>query len=213
MANDTSVGVYQANLLRAFKLTALGNVDAGAAMLYSTDTVIELVSTPNYETGETIRQENGAGATCLSVKQDDSYNFHDLTTNICKYDAYIMNFLAGDRLITDGADVVGSGFNTDPQTLYVGIELYQTIVDGSEPTGEYLVTVFPKTRWRRSATTRNAQASTFPLVGVGTPNSNIGRGPDGTYPGSIAPYEPEFSFITAVLPAAFTEPQTVSVGS
>jgi hypothetical protein len=56
MANNTSVGVYQANLLRAFKLTALGNVDAGADMLYSTDSVIEVVSTPNYETGQTIRR-------------------------------------------------------------------------------------------------------------------------------------------------------------
>lgn len=213
MANNTDVGVYQANLLRMFRLTALGNVDAGAEMLYSTESVIEIVSTPNYETGATQRQNNGAGVACISVKENDSYNFHDLTTNICKYDAYILNFLAGDRLITDGGNVVGSGFNTDPQSSYVGIELYQTIVDGSEPTGEYLVTVFPKTRWRRGATTRNNAPSTFPLVGVGVPNSNIGRGPDGTYPGSIAPYEPEFQFITGVLPAAFSEPQTVSVGS
>lgn len=213
MANHTDVGVYQANLLRMFKLTPLGNVDAGSEMLYSTDSVIEIVSTPNYETGATQRQENGSGVACISVKENDSYNFHDLTTNICKYDAYILNFLAGDRLITDAGNVVGSGFNTDPQSNYVGIELYQTIVDGSEPTGEYLVTVFPKTRWRRAATTRNNAPSTFPLVGVGVPNSNIGRGPDGTYPGAIAPYEPEFSFISSVLPAAFSEPQTVSVGS
>jgi hypothetical protein len=213
MANNTSVGVYQANIMRAYKLTSLGHPDQGAGLLYSTDSVIEVVSTPNYETGQTIRQENGSGQACIAVKQDDSYNFHDLTTNICKYDAHILNFLAGDRLITDGSNVVGSGFNTDPQTTFVAIELYQTIVDGSEPTGEYLVTVFPKTRWRRGATTRNAQAATFPLVGVGYANTNIGRGPDGTYPGTVAPYEPEFQFITSVLPAAATEPQAVSVGS
>lgn len=212
MANNTCVGAVQLNVLRVSRLLAGGWIDAGASNLYTTDSAIEVVSTPVYADGSDLEQRNGSDEVCVSYKGPDSYKRHDLTASLCTWDAELLELLCSDNLITSAGNTIGAQFETDPNTAYVCIEGWQTVIEGGEPTGEYIRTVWPRTRWRHGARTRNSGISTIPLVGTGFANQNVGLGPAGDWPTQMR--APENWWVTTVAPpAAVCGYQTAGVGS
>lgn len=211
MANQTCVGAVQTNLLRVTRLTSGGYPDAGATNGYRTDSVIEIGSTPVYADATEIEQRNGSDIVCVSYKGADSYKRHDLTSSLCLLDAELLEMLTGSTLVTDGGNTVGSRFQTDPNTDYVCVEAWQTVIEDAEPTGEYVHWVWPKTRWRQGQRTLNNGVLTIPLIGTAFPNSNIGTGPAGDWPAALT--SPENWFVDDTIPASSCGYVSVSTGS
>lgn len=210
--NQTCVGVVQANILRVSRLTgAAGYLDAGASNLYVTSSIVELGSTPVFDTDTDLTQPNGSGDTCVSYAKDGSYKRHDLTASLCELDAELLEMLTGATLVTSGGDTVGAKFGTEPNTGWVCVELFSTVVEDGSPTGEYVVWVYPKCQFRRGQTTRNNGILTVPLTGKAFVNRNIGLGPDGTWPAVMD--EPDSFYITSTLPTAACGYGVLGVGS
>lgn len=212
MANHTDIGAVQLNVLRISRLLAGGWIDAGASNLYTTDAAIEVVSNPIYTDGSDLEQRNGSDVVCNSYIGPDSYKRHDLTASLCRWDAELLEMLCSQDLIVSGGHTIGSHFQTDPNTDYVCVEGWQTVIDNGEPTGEYVHVVWPRTRWRPASTPRNNGISTVPIVGRGFPNRNVGLGPAGDWPEPMR--APENWWITSTAPpVAVTGYQTSAVGS
>lgn len=211
MANQSRVGAVQTNMIRVTELLDAGYPDAGASNMYVTDNIIEIGSNPNFEAGDDLSQKNGGGVVCVSFKGPDSYKFHDMTATLCELDAELLNLLTGATMVSSGGNVVGSQFQVDPDVPYVALEAWQTVVEGGEPTGEYVHWIWPRTRWRQGQTTRNNGILTIPIVGTAFANSNFGRGPAGDYPANMT--APENWYIDTAIPVASDERQTVSTGS
>lgn len=210
MANNTCVGGVQTNLIRASRLLPAGYIDAGSSNGYRTDSVVEIGATPNYKTGSEIEQENGSGALCTSYKIPDSYKRHDMSMTLCQADAELLELLTGATVITEGGNSIGSKFSREIGD-FICLEAWQTIIEDTEPTGEYLHWVWPRVRFRPAARTLNSGAVVFPLTGEGYPNSNIGLGPVGDWPTVMN--EPENWFVDDAIPTSLCGYITLAVGS
>jgi hypothetical protein len=211
MANETCVGAVQTNLIRVARTLTAGYIDAGANNLYRTDSVIEIGSTPVYTEGSDLEQRNGSDVVCVAYKGPDSYKRHDLTMSLCTLDAELLEMLTGATVITSGGDSIGSLFPTDPNTNYICLEAWQTVIEDGEPTGEYVHWIWPRVRFRAGQTTRNNGILTVPLVGTAFANSNVGLGPAGDWP--VAMTSPENWYVDTDLPTTFCGYLTASTGS
>lgn len=212
MANNTCVGAVQTNLIRVSRLLTGKWIDAGAANLYRTDSVIEIVSNPVYTTGAELEQQNGSGAVCVSYKAADSYKRHDLTMSLCTLDAELLEMLTGATLVTSGGNTVGAKFADDPDTAdYVCLEAWQLVIEDGAHTGEYIHWVWPKVRFRQGQTTRNNGVLTIPLSGEAFINRHVGLGPAGDWPAVLD--VPDSWYVDTVIPTAVCGYQTAGTGS
>lgn len=212
MTNNTCVGAVQLNVLRVSRLLSGGWIDAGSSNLYTTDSAIEVGVTPVYADATELEQRNGSDVVCVAYKGPDSFKRLDLTMSLCTWDAELLEMLCGQDRILSGGNTIGSQLQTDPNSDFVCLEGWQTVIEGGEPTGEYIHLVWPRTRWRPGASTRNNGISTVPLVGTGFANANIGLGPAGDWPQAMR--APENWWVTNTTPPdAVCGYQTASVGS
>jgi len=209
--NTTCVGAVQTNVLRISRLTSTFHIDAGASNLYTTDSVIEIVSNPIYGADTDLEQQNGSGDVCVSFSRDGTYKRHDLTMSLCTLDAQLLELLANEILVTSGGNDIGSRFNTEANDQWVCLEAWQSVVEDGSTTGEYVHWIWPKCQFRRGQTTRNNGILTVPLSGKAFFNPNIGLGPAGDWPTTFK--EPDSWYIDSSHPAAQCQYQSAATGS
>lgn len=99
--NDGAIQVYGV----AMRLTAL-NADGSFSPgnnLYVSDQLMQLVCTPNVQSGDDLTQLNAAGDLCGVFHHGDMIKRYDLTLSICAPDPELEQMLVGGQVLTDNA--------------------------------------------------------------------------------------------------------------
>lgn len=204
--------------LRATRLTTGGAMIDGEDNVYVSDSLIQIVSTPQVITGQSYQQPNGAGVMCVDMKDPDTVSRAALSMDLCRLDAELLEFLTGATLITNGGVTVGMkeapADETPPPVL---VEAWSLAVEGSgqaEEDGDalYWHFVFPYTTWVPGVQTMAGGVMTVPLTGDTRGNTAIGLGPDNDWPVTIDTFRG--FFLDDTLPdAACGATELILVGS
>lgn len=196
MANQTCDQLLQIHHLRVVRLDESGEVLAGASSLYEHTRPIALGYTEVRPDRVRFEQPDGAGETCgLFQGPPRKPETVDLTLDLCKLDAELLEMLLGGVLLTNGSyGTIGyqAATDADINTDGVAIEAWSIAWDGNtrklylgQPA--WYRHVFPKTTWSLGQITMNNDGfSTIPLTGVGEVNAQYGTGlPDDPFPATM----------------------------
>ena len=129
MAND---GLPQVQAFRAAftMLDSNGVPTPGAGKRYVTKSLVTLDTTPVYKEPTEIEEENGEGEVCVQFTGKPTFKKVQGKLVVCTPDPYLMQFLGGCTVLTDGA-AVGFGYpalgTLDPTPI--GIELWTKRVE------------------------------------------------------------------------------------
>lgn len=186
MAN-TCPAVVQACAIRVSRLDGAGVPDPGANNLYVSDSLTQLVITPEVEEGDEFTVKNACGAVCVNVKDCDRLKRLNLTLGLCKLDPELQEIIAGGVVLTSGA-AVGYGFPKIGEVACpdgVSIELWaKRYTSGGQldPDFPYEWFVLPKTTWQHGARTHENGPLTIEFTGFAVENENWFDGPLNDWP-------------------------------
>lgn len=208
-------GSVQACAMRVGMLDDAGAPDPGANNLYVTDSLIQVQTSYEIETGEEFIQKNGCGAICQNFKEPDILKRVTLELQLCQYDYELLSMMIGGTLIE--GDVVTGGANAPiglvlpsssaPASNGVSLEIWSKAWDGGSQAvsngGDALYHHFawPKTTWVPGQRTIAQGILVIPVSGIGTENPTIGDGPVDDWP-IWGPEGPELSFLDTEIPTA-----------
>ncbi len=186
MANQTCAQILQVHHLRAIRLDDVGNPLVGAASLYEHTRPIAVSYTETRPDRVRIEQPDGAGETCgLFQGPPRAATTVELTVDLCKLDAELIELLVGGTVITNGTyGTIGYLAATDSDINVDGVALETwSIAWNGESRLTYLGQpawyrhIFPKSTWQIGQVSMAADSfSTIPLTGVGEKNPQIGTG-------------------------------------
>jgi hypothetical protein len=195
MPNATCAQLLQVYHLRVVALDESGAVAPGADSLYEHTRPVSLGFTETRPDRVRFEQPDGAGETCgLFQGPPRKPETVELTLDLCKYDAELLEVLLGGTLITNGSyGTVGYQAATDADINVngVAIEAWSIAWDGNtrkiylgDPA--WYRHSYPKTTWQLGTITMsNDGFSTIPLTGVGEVNPQYGTGlPADPFPAS-----------------------------
>lgn len=120
----------KARILRVTKLDACGAPVTGASSaVVTTKGFVSVSSSPQYEDGTEYVQKNANGELCVNDIDPPSFKRLDLEMIWCVMDPDLFVFMGGDRLLTTGAPVTGTGvvFGEGESTVHYSIELWQPV--------------------------------------------------------------------------------------
>lgn len=185
MAEDNLPQV-QACAIRVARLDSNGVPTPGAANIYTSDALTELVATPVYDDAAEITQKNACGTTCLDYIGDDTLKRIDVTVTICTHDPYLVAMLSnGDVLVDSGVN----GYAMPPigplSSNGVSIELWAKRIDDGDLDVDYPYAwwVLPKVKnLRLGARTFNDGSALPQFSGRGYQNVNWFDGPLNDWP-------------------------------
>ena len=182
---SVSIGVCRA---RFTKVDAAGNVIAGAANSYVTDSIAEATIAVNKETGTSLSVRNGCGCKIASRKFPDTFNWFDLTLTFRQLEPEMEALMLGAETIVDGADTVGLAFPStiacDEDEPSVAVELWSENIVGSAQDGTYpwVHWVFPRATLSPGDATLGENNADRIFTGATGTNQQWGDGPYGDGP-------------------------------
>lgn len=174
--------------LRLTKLDSDGAPMVGPDNCYTTQALVSISLGNTYSEPDTIELRNGQGITCVYYAPPATLlggTIEEL--RVCTPDPYILEFLIGGEVITDGSDQA-TGYrapqvNVDPTPNGVAVEAWsRAVLDNAfaAPLG-FFHWVMPRARLRPSdAMVMGAEDPTTPtFTGTLETNANFGDGPVG----------------------------------
>lgn len=186
MPNQTCANLLQVHHARVVRLDDVGDPLVGVDSLYEHSRPITFGYTETRPDRVRIEQQDGAGETCgLFQGPPRAAETIELTLDLCKLDAELMELLLGGATIQNGAyGSVGylAATSSDINVDGVALEVWSIAWNGNtrltylgQPA--WYRHVFPKTTWQLGQVTMaNDAFSTIPLTGVGEINPQWGTG-------------------------------------
>lgn len=177
----------QAVALRVTRLGADGAPLVGTKNAYATSQFTRFSVTPEYETGEEVKEKAADGTTCVYFKMPDTLTKVNFQIAICKPQPEIYDMLGDGTLLMDGTDVAGwaapaEGTEANPDGL--GIEVWTRAIVNGRPaaTNPFWRWVFPfaKTRLDGERVFENGMVANA-FAGEGYSNALFGDGPVGDW--------------------------------
>lgn len=179
MAND-ALGQVQAFRMRLTKLDDNGVPTPGVGKSYVTSALTTLSTNPQFKEATEIEEENGAGELCVQFTGDPTFKKVTGELTICTPDPYLMDFLGGCVVLTDGA-AVGFGYPSlgVHRPTPISIELWTKRVDDGQLDDDfpYGWWVLPRVRNLRPGSKtfgNNAIMPTFSFDAYENPNWHDG---------------------------------------
>lgn len=121
--------------IRATRLDACGNVIEGSCSTVVSDGIITVEIAREYEDREDFFKKNGDGNFCVKETDPPILKWINLTMTFCNVDPYLVNFIAGEEVLMDDAEVPNViGFrNTEGASgdVNVGIEVWTRTAGGT----------------------------------------------------------------------------------
>lgn len=119
----------KARVARICKVNACGVPVTGAGMGVVTNGFISIETSAEYEDGEEFLVKTANGDPCVNQKDPSFLKRVGLTINFCNVDPDAINILTGERLITGGGPVTGTGvvFGETPLTNRFSLEVWQPL--------------------------------------------------------------------------------------
>lgn len=184
--NATCAQLLQVHHARVLRLDDIGDPLSGADSLYEHTRPIVVSYTEVRPDRVDILQEDGAGDTCGHYQGPPRpASTVDLTMDLCKLDAELIEMLLGGTVITNGSyGTIGymAADESDINTNGIALETWSIAWNG-ESRLTYLGApawyrhIFPKSTWQLGQVSMsNDGFSTIPLTGVGEKNPQIGTG-------------------------------------
>lgn len=100
---DMTVPQLQACRIRVSNLDADGSPTVGAANAYTSDALVSMGVSPQFEEGDAINLKNACGNVVVNFKGASSFTRADVTITLATPDPYLSAFLgAGDPIIESG---------------------------------------------------------------------------------------------------------------
>ncbi len=177
----------------------LGDTNANIAG-YITCKFTEITLTPVVIEGDTIQQNNAAGALCINVERDDQITGYTMELEQCDADAEFQEIIGvTPSIITDvGGDTVGAELPGGTQTCScdiaaagtsdnVSIEWWVKAYNCNEEAG-YFRYVVPSIKFTLGGNTLNfGNAASLPrFTGIARPNTSLGAtGPWSDFPSGV----------------------------
>lgn len=186
MANQTCTSLLKVCHMRVLRLDGAGEIVVGADARYEHAAPIALSYTEQRPERERLEQKDGCGDTCgLYIGPPRAVDSVELSVDLCKLDAELVEMLAGGSVITDGTyGTVGYLSATDSTVNVEGVAIEtwsiawngrQRALRNGEPA--WYRHVFPKTTWQVGQITANNEGfSTIPMTGFGEVNSGFATG-------------------------------------
>lgn len=185
---DECLPQVQACAIRVSQLDPNGVPTPGANNLIVSSALTELTYTPVFQDGIEITQPNACGDLCIDYKGPPRKRRIDVALTICTHDPYLLSFLDGGDVLTDGA---AKGYAAAPigvldETRLLSIEVWaKRINDGIlDPDFPYAWWAFPLIKnLREGAGTFTATGAKLPtFTGEGYENVNWFDGPLNDWP-------------------------------
>jgi len=214
MPAPSCYGSIQACRLRVASLDDGGAPDSDTpGSVIVTDSLIQVQTSYEIETGQEFTQKNGCGDICQTFKEDDKLKRVTLELQLCQLDYELIALLLNATLIT--GDIVEAdapiGYDLPPSTASAGngvsMEVWTKAWDGGSQavsgTGDplYHHFVWPKTTWVPGQRTLQSGILVIPVSGTGVENPQIGDGVANDFPISN-PQGAEMAFLDDNLPSA-----------
>lgn len=124
------VSPIKATVMRVVKLDTCGvPVTGDASAVVVQDGFISISVSPQYEDGDEFIQRLANGSLCINQKDPDSFKRVDLEMTWCVLDPDAIVMIAGERLLTDGDPVTGTGvvFGEGEALSHFSLEVWQPV--------------------------------------------------------------------------------------
>lgn len=192
MAGECFAAIHLCRI-RATRLDATGNVEAGPNNLVVTDKPIQLGITPVLEQGQDKTLTGGCDCIVATYRGYDKLKRFDLELDLGALDPALIELLTGGEAILDGDVPIGVQFSSQqfecsgPPTPNVAIEAWQDAwdVDHQADAFPYVRWIFPSSFWQFGAQTLQNDFLQPKLTGFTRGNDVWGEGPYGDQPESI----------------------------
>jgi len=119
----------KARVLRITRLDVCGNPVTGTGGQVISSGFIQVQASPEYEEGEEFLQKNANGDPCVNEKDPNFLKRVGLQIDLCNIDPDGVVLMTGERLLTTGGPVTGTGvaFGEGTLTARFGLELWQPL--------------------------------------------------------------------------------------
>lgn len=124
------ISPIKATVMRLVKLDSCGVPVTGASSaVIVQDGFISIAASPQYDTGDEFTQKTANGTLCINQKDPDSFQRVDLEMTWCVMDPDALTLLAGERLLTTGSPVTGTGvvFGEGVNAIHYSLEVWQPV--------------------------------------------------------------------------------------
>lgn len=180
--------------MRVTLLDNVGNVANQADNFYVTNSLVQLVMTPQVETGPEPVLRGGCGCIIASAKFPDLLKRFNFEVQLGQLEPGLVALMTGGTVIESGPDPIGfdwpdtgvSCSATPPPK--VALEIWSYVWEGNQqnPTLPYWHWVWPLTQWQFGpATLNSADFFTPTLTGFSNGNGAWGHGPYNDDPGQV----------------------------
>lgn len=190
MAEQPCLPQVQGVRMRAALLDQDGTPQVGADKSIVIDGFVTVGVTPTYEAGTEIKQENAAGAVCVSFLPPPTYKWDAITIQLCAPDPYAEAMLGGGTILSgfDGDRVGYAGpplgvVNSQPISLEVwAIRLDHGAQDADSPFAHW---AYPLLKNLQVGQYTHQSGAILPqFSGIALENPNWGDGPGNDFLGA-----------------------------
>jgi hypothetical protein len=139
---STCISPIKARVMRLVKVDVCGNPITGAGSVIVSDGFIKVQADPQYEDGVETIVKNANGDLCVNEKDANTLKRVDLTIDFCKVDPDAIAIITGERILTTGSPVTGTGmaFGEGLLVSRFSLEVWQPIAgqSGCSASGQQL---------------------------------------------------------------------------
>lgn len=180
--------------MRVTLLDDNGSVANQADNYYVTNSLVQIVMTPDVQVGPEPILVGGCACVIASAKFPDLLKRFTFEINIGQLDQFLIPLMTGGQQITSGADAIGmdwpdSGISCDatpPPRVALEVWSYNWEGNGQSNSLPYWHWVWPLTQWQIGPATLNSSDFFQPaLTGFSNGNSAWGHGPYDDDPGVV----------------------------
>lgn len=183
--------------IRATRLDAVGNPEAGPNNVYVTDKPVQLQVTPQIEAGRESTLIGGCDCIVAQYKGRDKLKYFGLQLDLAVIEPGLKEMLLGASVILDGADPIGNWWASD-QTFdcsntdgNVCLEAWQDLWEDDHQMASphrYLHWIWPSSYWQIGPHTLQNDFTQPQLNGFTRGNSVWGEGIFGDQPEAADPF-------------------------